>query len=155
MSFLMMPTTHETESTPCRPEDLGRPIPASAHAVSVALPRWQDVVGYEEKKPEVLERLSSGYPRFVVHALVKELAQRLAGRRPCLPFPSARTARLAADFVRRNSGENAELVSKRGVNGVAVNSAKGEGALREFWQHAGLIVSSREAEARSEERRVG
>jgi cystathionine gamma-synthase len=147
MSFLMMPTTHETESTPCRPEDLGRPIPASAHAVSVALPRWQDVVGYEEKKPEVLERLSSGYPRFVVHALVNELAQRLAGRRPCLPFPSARTARLAADFVRRNSGENAELVSKRGVNGVAVNSAKGEGALREFWQHAGLIVSSREAEA--------
>ena len=33
-------------------EELGQPIPASAHAVSVALPRWQDVVGYEEKDPE-------------------------------------------------------------------------------------------------------
>lgn len=142
-----MATAHETESTPCRPEDLGRPIPASAHAVSVALPRWQDVVGYEEKRPEVIERLSSGYPRFVVHALVKQLAQRLAGDRPCLPFPSVRVARLAAEFVRRNSGEGAELVSGNGVNGVAVSTAAAEAALRGFWQHAGLIISSREAEA--------
>lgn len=140
-------TAHPTEVTPCRPEDLGRPIPASTHAVSVALPRWQDVVGYEEKKPEVIERLSSGYPRFVVHALVKELAQHLAAGRSCLPFPSARVARLAAEFVRKDSRESAELVSKGGVHGVAVNGSAAEGALRAFWQHAGLIVSSREAEA--------
>src|SRR6516165_4000129 len=98
----------ERETNLWRPEDLGRPIPASPHAVSVALPRWQDVVGYEEKKPEVIDRLCSGYPRFVVHARVKELAQRLAGDRPCLPFPSARAALLAAEFVRRNSGESVE-----------------------------------------------
>jgi cystathionine gamma-synthase len=38
--------------------------------VSVALPRWQDVVGYEEKRPEVMDRLRCGYPRFVIHPLV-------------------------------------------------------------------------------------
>ena len=52
-------------STPIwRAEELGRPIPDSAHAVSMALPRWQDVVGYEEKRPEVMTRLQCGYPRF-------------------------------------------------------------------------------------------
>jgi arylsulfatase A-like enzyme len=34
--------------------ELGRPIPDNIHAVSVALPRWQDVVGCEEKRPEVM-----------------------------------------------------------------------------------------------------
>src|SRR5579859_982509 len=81
-----------------QPSDLGRPIPASTHAVSVALPRWADVVGYEEKKPEVINCLSMGYPRFVVHPLVQELGRRLGGSSPCLPFPSARAAELAAAF---------------------------------------------------------
>ena len=141
-------TERDAEASFWRPEDLGRPIPASPHAVSVALPRWQDVVGYEEKKPEVVERLSSGYPRFVVHMRVKELAQQLAGNRPCLPFPSARVARLAADFIKKNSGESAEVISQGGAHGVIAHGATGETALRAFWQHAGLIVSSREAEAR-------
>jgi cystathionine gamma-synthase len=140
-------TEREAEANFWRPEDLGRPIPASPHAVSVALPRWQDVVGYEEKKPEVIEKLSSGYPRFVVHGRVKELAQRLAGNRPCLPFPSARVARLGADFIKKNSGESAEVISRDGAHGVIAQGAAGETALRGFWQHAGLIVSSREAEA--------
>lgn len=138
----------ERETNLWRPEDLGRPIPASPHAVSVALPRWQDVVGYEEKKPEVIDRLTSGYPRFVVHAHVKEMAQRLAGDRPCLPFPSARVAGLAAEFIKKNSGETADLVSREGAHGVIAPGTAGENALRAFWQHAGLIVSSREAEAR-------
>ena len=76
--------------------ELGQPIPASPHAVSVALPRWADVVGYEEKKPEVVNALTSGYPRFFIHAEVEELARRLGDGRPCLPFPSARAARTCA-----------------------------------------------------------
>ena len=33
---------------PCwRAKDLGQPLPDSPHAVSVALPRWEDVVGYD------------------------------------------------------------------------------------------------------------
>ena len=71
---------------------LGQPLPSSPHGVSVALPRWQDVVGYEEKTAAVMERMSSGYPRFVIHPLVQEIARHLGRGQPCLPFPSARAA---------------------------------------------------------------
>ena len=98
--------------------DLGRPIPESLHAISVALPRWQDVVGYEEGRPEVIERLASGYPRFVIHPLVQTLAQRLGGGMPCLPFPSSRAAQMCGDFIRRSTGEGADFVTRHGVYGV-------------------------------------
>ena len=54
----------------CRPEDLGVPLPDSPHAVSVAMPCWQDVVDYEESRPRVTEALRCGYPRFFVHPKV-------------------------------------------------------------------------------------
>ena len=41
-------------------EDMGVPMPESRHAVSVALPRWADVIGYEEKHPEVVARMREG-----------------------------------------------------------------------------------------------
>ncbi len=127
-------------------EELGKSLPDSLHAVSVALPRWQDVVGYEEKWPEVVERLQSGYPRFVIHLLVRELAQRVGGEKPCLVFPSATTARLCADFIDRQSGAPTEVVPLGAVWGV-VTTAVGADALKAFWQHTGLIVSTRQAVA--------
>lgn len=126
--------------------ELGQPLPPSPHAVSVALPRWQDVVGYEEKHPEVLGQLRQGYPRFLIHPLVTQAAKELGGGRPCLPLPSARTARHCADFVVRTSAAAAEVVQCRGLDGVITTEA-GEAALKAFWQHTGWIVSSREAEA--------
>src|SRR5512132_3308117 len=92
-----------------RPEELGCPIPPSPHAVSVALPRWQDVVGYEENKPEVVERLRGGYPRFVIHPLVRSLARRIGGDRPCLPFPSAGVAARCARFVQDQANAEASI----------------------------------------------
>src|SRR5690349_2569439 len=87
-----------------QPEQLGQPIPASMHAVSVALPRWQDVVGYEEKKPEVMSKLASGYPRFVVHPVVIELGKYLTDGKSALPFPSSRVAQDCAEFLQRTAG---------------------------------------------------
>lgn len=127
-------------------EHLGRPIPASTHAVSVALPRWRDVVDYEEKSPEMVSRLTSGYPRFVVHPLVQELGRRAAEGQACLPLPSRRAAEAGAEFVRRVSGVEAKIVVRDGAHGVVASGA-GQTALRSFWQHTGLIVSSRQAEA--------
>ncbi len=126
--------------------ELGQPMPASTHAISVALPRWQDVVGYEEKKPEVIERLQTGYPRFVIHSLVQQVARQLGNGRTCLPFPSAGVTQMCAQFIRGASGAPAEVVSQRGMSGVVTNAA-GEADLRAFWQHTGLIVSTRQAEA--------
>ena len=127
-------------------EELGRPIPASPHAVSVALPRWQDVVGYEEKQPEVVNALTSGYPRFYIHAKVRELARQIGAGRPCLPFPSLRAAQQCAEFIEHTGSAWAKVITFRGVHGVVTNDA-GQPALRAFWQHTGLIVSTREAEA--------
>ncbi len=129
-----------------RPEQLGQPIPSSPHAVSVAMPRWQDVVDYEEKTPAMTARLTSGYPRFVIHPLVQELALRTTDGQPGLPFPSRRAAEAAAQFAGRTSGHEAKVVSREGVHAVA-SSGAGYTALRSFWQHTGLIVSSRQADA--------
>lgn len=125
--------------------DLGQPLPDSVHAVSVALPRWQDVVGYEEKRPEVLVHLRQGYPRFLIHPLVLEVGRQLAPNQPCLPFPSPAKAHACAAFVTRTAAAPAEVVQRRGLAGVRTNLA-GEPALRAFWQHTGWIVSSRQAE---------
>ena len=113
---------------------LGRPIPDSVHAVSMSLPRWQDVVGSEEKTPAVIRQITSGYPRFIFHPLVQQIGG--------LPFPSARVAQMAAEFVRR-AGAPATVTPQHAV----VTDDAGNLALKAFWQHTGLIVSSRRAEA--------
>lgn len=127
-----------------QPASLGQPLPATTHAVSVALPSWQDVVDYEEKSPRVIQRLACGYPRFVIHPLVAQAAAVLGSGRPCLPFPSASCARQAADFLTQHQAK-AEVVAQRGLHGV-VTDETGASHLKAFWQHTGLIVCSRQAE---------
>jgi cystathionine gamma-synthase len=129
-----------------RADEVGLALPDSLHAVSVSLPRWRDVVGYEEKSPDVVSRLQCGYPRFVIHRLVQEVARHIGGGRPCLPFPSRHVAHLCVTFVRRQSGEEAQAVEQGGQHGVVTTDA-GYEALKAFWQHTGLIVSTRQAEA--------
>ncbi len=135
-------------------EPLGRPMPNSRHAVSMSLPRWEHVIGYEEKRPEIMRHLASGYPRFVLHPLVLELGKQAGNGHSFLPLPSVRVARDAAEFVRQNSGATAEVKSVHGTHGVATEGP-GTVALRSFWQHTGLIVSSRQAEACLEGRAPG
>jgi cystathionine gamma-synthase len=130
-----------------RAEELGLALPESLHAVSVALPRWQDVVGYEEKWPEVISRLECGYPRFVIHRLVQELARSIhSDNRPCLPFPSRHTAQQCVAFIHRQSGSETEVVERDGQYAVVTTTA-GADSLKAFWQHTGLIVSTRRAQA--------
>jgi cystathionine gamma-synthase len=45
-------TPEQLQSEPLwRATALGQPMPGSPHAVTVAIPRWLDVVCYEEKRP--------------------------------------------------------------------------------------------------------
>ncbi|MCX6936806.1 MAG: PLP-dependent transferase [Verrucomicrobia bacterium] len=53
---------------------LGQRIPDRLHAVSCSLPTMRDVIGYEEKDPAITAHLTSGYPRFVVHPLLRRAA---------------------------------------------------------------------------------
>lgn len=136
-----------------RAEDLGVPLPQSGHANSVCLPRWQDVVDYEEKKPRVVERLQAGYPRFVVPAacarLFEEARRELA--RPdesCHLYPTRRSAERCAEQIHRWSGLDARVMPWPGppVHAVCYPTAAEESALK-YWRHTGDGISSRRAEA--------
>ena len=96
---------------PCwEAKDLGEALPKSPHAVSVALPRWEDVIAYEEKDPICLNSLQSVYPRFGFNSLVAEIASKalaLYGKETesCWPYPNiniAKQALLHCQSVHRN-----------------------------------------------------
>src|SRR6476619_2908271 len=61
----------------CHAEDLGSPIPPSPYAVSVCLPLWEHVIGYEEGDPKVVSKFESGYPRFFIPPLVTQLITKM------------------------------------------------------------------------------
>ena len=51
--------------------------PNNIHAVSVSMPNLQDVIDYEEQTPEILEKIKSAYPRFVMHPYLRILANHI------------------------------------------------------------------------------
>ena len=136
-----------------RPEDLGKPIPNSPHAISVGMPLWEHVVRYEEGDAQVVNALTIGYPRFIFHPLVKEFFRVCTDRfaregESCLAFPSTRVAERCADFVCENAACEAQ-VHEYGSHGIFVTTFPEEafetGA--KFWRHTGEIVSSRLVQA--------
>ncbi len=133
----------------CRVEDLGSPIPDSPHAVSVCLPTWADIVGYEEKEPRVVDRMSTGYPRFFFHPLVRQVRAALQPEpgREVLPFAGRAAAEQCAALAEGNAVE---------VDGLwaAHFPAAHLPAARAYWQHAGRIFSSRAAEDWLQSRRL-
>src|SRR6476660_8051009 len=101
---------------------LGQRIPPSPHAVSCSLPTMRDVRGYEEKNPETMRQLTSGYPRFVVHPFSRRLIEYYSNKTPALAgrtlwlTSSAKMAKLLADYLGRDA---AELFSEGGLHGVS------------------------------------
>ena len=53
--------------------ELGQAVPAKDHAVCVSLPTVKDLIGYEEKHPQTLMTMKSGYPRFVRNHIINAL----------------------------------------------------------------------------------
>ena len=44
--------------------EVGQPVPPnSEYSYSVCLPTWEDVIKYNNKDRELLQKLSSGHPR--------------------------------------------------------------------------------------------
>ena len=134
--------THPLHEHPlCHPPELGAPIPDSPHAVSVCLPMWADIIGYEEKEPRVIDKMRTGYPRFFLHPLINEVRAALAPKlgRDVLPFANEAAARQCAAIT---AGEAVE------TDGLWAASFPKEKlpAAHAFWQHAGRILCSRAAE---------
>jgi len=127
----------------------GQPVPNSPHAVLCSLPRLADVIGYEERRPEVVAAMKVGYPRFLINPLVAQ-AQKVAARELKLVGREVRlvqTKRLAAGMAQFIGKAAAEPTSWRGVWAVDFpNIQQAIARAKAFHQHVGAAISSRQAE---------
>ncbi len=136
-----------------REEDLGSPIPETEYGVSVCLPRWRHVIGYEEKDPEVVRHFRSGYPRFccppAIGGLFEAAERELAGEEErCLVFPRLVHAQRCLAFIERQTGAAVGRAGAwRGGFGVAIFPAAVHEVARRFWRYCGEVVSTRQAVA--------
>ena len=134
-----------------RESDLGKALPSGLHANSVCLPRWSDVVGYEEGDPAVVNALECGYPRFVYNNLVVEACAlfKPSGYDMCQIYASRSSAERCRDFLLiRHPEENIVCVDIENSSAVLIAfSAELAAVAKEFWQHTGEGISSRQAEA--------
>lgn len=129
---------------------LGVPYPDSPHAVASSLPTMRDVCGYEEKDPRVLQAMSSGYPRFLVHTYVRKLIdfylqrEGLSGRGAVL-VPSRRSAQDLVDFV---GGDCISCPVEEAIYLIHYHAGDPEQAkaVGKYVQHVGCGISSRQAE---------
>lgn len=130
-------------------DDLGAPIPESPHAVSVCLPTWRDNVGYEEQEPRVLQRIDTGYPRFVYNSFCRRLFDDCQSRfaqagEQCQAYPSRISAERCAAYIRDQTGASARVLDfgSHDVYTVCFPAAHARIAM-DFWQHTGAGISSR------------
>lgn len=128
--------------------DLGKPLADSVHAVSVAMPLWEHVVAYEEGKQDVVSKLQTGYPRFLIHPFISRLAEETALRfkksNPCFLFPSKAVSQRATEFVLKEF-PSAILEIEEIEQGVCALFFPVEcfDRVKAYWQHTGEIITSR------------
>ncbi len=131
-------------------KDLGEPLPSRPHAVSVALPRWTDVIAYEEKVPACINSLKAIYPRFGFNPFVAEVARKslaIHGEpdQSSWPYPNVASALSAQKHCHRNNSECfSKIEDYLGTSCLFVDQRSTPSA-KAFWQHTGLGLSSREA----------
>ena len=129
---------------------MGKAIPNSPHAVSVALPNWEDVIAYEEKDPKCMLALQSIYPRFGLNRLVEEIAHKALhlyckGTNSVWPYPNLLTATAAKEYCEKvNKNARATIKEVSGLHCLIVDDETTPSA-KAFWQHTGLGASSRQA----------
>ncbi|HEX2101608.1 MAG TPA: PLP-dependent transferase [Candidatus Synoicihabitans sp.] len=131
------------------PLPLGQRIPASQHGVSCSLPTMRAVVGYEERDPEILRHLTSGYPRFVIHPFVRQLSaifsEELELDQQTLWLTAS--ARTADDLATELGAAHVIRIAHDGLHGVA-HPASPElfSRAKTFLQNTVGFLGSREAE---------
>ncbi|RKL27733.1 Cystathionine gamma-synthase [Fusarium proliferatum] len=150
---------------------LGESIPPdTAHAVSVSLPTWKANVGYEEGEDWVVNRMTTGYPRFFVHKGIQAFAKEIVDRygspgQQAMLFPTPRVANRCQDFILQRISP--ELANQVRIIDFALDKSKELSPVlkkltstisavvypsevfpiaKQYWQHTGEGTSSRRAE---------
>jgi len=131
-------------------EDLGHPLPDSPHACSVCLPTWDAVVGYEEGRDKVLNRMRTGYPRFFKHPTVERLfeaaRQEVAGdNEDVIILPTRAAVQRAHRWVERRAETAIRITSFHGLQAL-VFPLKAKADANFYWRFTGEVVSSRQAQ---------
>lgn len=143
--------------------------------MSVSLPTWKANVGYEEGERWVVDRMTTGYPRFFIHKSVAALADAVASTFACTPgqrpgqramlFPDSAIAQRCVDFLHAQAP--AQVLDGLDTFHLVLDASRPEAAplrpirpavsavlfkpeafpyAKQYWQHSGDGVSSRRAE---------
>ncbi len=131
-------------------QDLGLPLPDSAHACSVCLPTWDAIVGYEEGREKILKRMRVGYPRFFKHPTVERLfdnakAEVAGENEEVLVLPTRASVQRAHRWIERQSNTAVRITSYHGLQ-VLIVPAKAKADADAYWRFSGEVVSSRQAQ---------
>lgn len=165
-----MPVALRVQAPP--PSQVGDLVPAlTPHAVSVALPKWQDNVDYEEGAQRVKDAMTSGYPRFFIHHQIQQLADLATtrfgrdgpdGKEACILLPTEATARSCSAFLASREKSVPSRVHSWPIESTTP-AADGKrsrvvtvwacffpasefSVAKQYWQHTGEGISSRVAE---------
>jgi cystathionine gamma-synthase len=125
-----------------RIDDFGKPMPNDRHAISAAIPTWTQLIAFGNG--ELI--IPGGYPRFVYHRDYEALCDRfrLGGDMTRL-FPSEKAAKACLKFL---DGEGRIAEAPHGLYSITLAGATAEwlsDGVKLFWQHTGLVISSRRA----------
>ncbi len=129
---------------------LGNSLPPNnPHAVSVSLPKLEDVIGYEENNPETINQLTNGYPRFFKNKLVARLENfvkenhQIKNDEILLPITSIKAKSILENIFN-------EKFSSIEIDNVCFLVLKENhpklSEINKMIQHFGAIISSRNAE---------
>ncbi len=127
----------------------GYPIPQNnPHAVSVSLPTIQDIIDYEESKPEALAKMQSGYPRFFRNKFLAKYCNHFSSlndsnSHELVPISSLKVLNALKKYFNQNDFEIIDLsipLLKLPINSKTSDQTK------LFLRHSGYIPSSRKAE---------
>lgn len=129
----------------------GESIPFNnPHAVSVSLPTLADVIGYEEGDVVVVGKMKSGYPRFFRNKLVQKLVDYVTKRFEIttdvvlLPITSLKAYEVLTHLIQ----DQLDYVELNGNVFVLLHQNDSRiQPIKDYIRNAGLIISSRQAEA--------
>lgn len=131
-------------------DSLGSPLPDNDFGVSVSLPLWQHVIGYEEGDQAVVSQFRSGYPRFflppAIARLFEAVEQQVAGEgERCLVFPRRVHAERCVAWLEKHHTTGRVVEYGDEALGVAIFKADDYATARKFWRFAGEVISARQA----------
>lgn len=140
-------------------------------AVSVSLPSWKATVGYEEGEDWVLSKMRTGYPRFFIHLIIRELEREVLSRygkegEGTMLFPSPAAANTCRQFLLDRepslTSKNVYIINLIPLtqDHVLIKDRQDllsglfcvlfpshyHGLAKQVWQHAGDGISSRRGE---------